>query len=71
MRLLEELHAKYTKRPNRPAHVKNGEFVVEDAYEMFKDANISLMDAKICTCFPVSKQCLIVHDSEEAGQHTA
>lgn len=71
MRLLEELHSKYTKRPDRPAHAKPGEFVIEDAYKMFDDAQIKHMNAKICTCFPVSKQCLIVNDSEEAGQHTA
>jgi len=41
MRLLEELHAKYTKRPDRPAHAKPGEFILEDANQIFEDACIA------------------------------
>ena len=40
MRLLEDLHSMFTRRQGRPAFVKPGDFCLDDAHALFKEARI-------------------------------
>ena len=66
MKLIEELHYKYTHRPafERPKYVKPNEFCLEDALEMFKSTPIS--EECIQRSFPMSKQ-VFTHENDNEG----
>ena len=55
-KLLDEVHAKYTKRKSRKATwCKPNDFMLEDAIEIFKDALCDIHEYKLNMCFPMSK----------------
>lgn len=69
MALLKTLFLKYTMRKDRNANFgKAGEFLLEDAFKMLKDADSETSDYNICMVFSLSKHTTVINDYEESGQ---
>ena len=68
MGLLRELHRLYSCRKDRQVTwARQGEFILEDAVKMMRDAENPIVSKQVNMVFGMSKHSIVVNESDEFG----
>lgn len=68
MGLLRDLHKLYSCRKDRQAAwARQGEFILEDAVKMMRDAENPIDSKQVNMVFGMSKHSIVVNESDDFG----